>query len=259
MNKKLLLFLFLFASFTGSSQVYSFIPKEFKETKNSDFFKIASSDTLRLVKAYLENGTEYNKQINDSLKTNKLLDSYSKIFFLNESKKQFYMVYKKLSAKEKKALETNQKNEITNNRKKYKLQDNTFLQELNFKDSNENTYTLDSLKGKVIVLNFWFIGCKPCVAEIPDLNKIKEKFKDKDVAFFAVTFDSKKKLEEFVIKKPFDFTLVPNSMNIIRQFYVNAYPTTIIIDKNRKIHLVDDLLVLNLMSKIENMIEDYLK
>ena len=48
-------------------------------------------------------------------------------------------------------------------------------------------------------------------------------------------------------------------MNIIRQFYVNAYPTTIIIDKNRKIHLVDDLLVLNLMSKIENMIEDYLK
>ena len=57
------------------------------------------------------------------------------------------------------------------------------------------------------MLNFWFIGCKPCVAEIPDLNKIKEKFKDKDVAFFAVTFDSKKKLEEFVIKKPFDFYL----------------------------------------------------
>ena len=77
--------------------------RNLKKQKILIFLKSLHSDTLRLVKAYLENGTEYNKQINDSLKTNKLLDSYSKIFFLNESKKQFYIVYKKLSAKEIKA------------------------------------------------------------------------------------------------------------------------------------------------------------
>jgi len=108
------------------------------------------------------------------------------------------------------------------------------------------------------VLNFWFIGCKPCVEEIPDLNRIQEKFKDKDVVFLAVTFDSKKKLEEFVKKKPFNFTLVPDSMKIIRQFYVNSYPTTMLIDKDRKIHLIDDLLVFDLMNKIEKMIKNYL-
>ena len=48
-------------------------------------------------------------------------------------------------------------------------------------------------------------------------------------------------------------------MNIIRKFYVNAYPTNIIIDKERKIHTIDDLLVLDLMKKIENKIEEYLK
>ncbi|WP_329805926.1 peroxiredoxin family protein [Flavobacterium facile] len=256
---RLIFFLFLFSSYNCLSQEYNFIPKEFKETKREAFLKTATSDTLRLVKMFLENGIEFNKQIKDSLETNKLLGFYSKKYFLSENKKQFYIVYKKLSTKEKKQLEVSRKNEITNDRKKYKSQHETVLEKLNFKDIAENNFTLDSLKGKVIVLNFWFIGCKPCVEEIPDLNKIHEKFKDKDVAFFAITFDSKKKLEEFGKKKQFNFTLVPNSRDVIRQFYVNAYPTTIIIDKERKIHLVDDLLVFDLMNKIEKMINEYLK
>ncbi|WP_396218505.1 peroxiredoxin family protein [Flavobacterium sp.] len=229
------IFFFLFLWCTQCiAQNYSFIPKEFTEIKDKDFFKIASSDTLKLVKVYLEK------------------------FFVNESKKQFYIVYKELSEIERKQQAIEQKVEITNNRKKYKLQEGTVLKELNFKDNNGNSFTLDSLKGKVIVLNFWFTTCRPCVEEIPDLNRIQEKFKEKEVVFLAVTFDSKKKLEEFVKKKPFNFTLVPDSMKIIRQFYVNSYPTTILIDKDRKIHLIDDLLVFDLMNKIEKMIKNYL-
>jgi len=254
---RIIFFLFLWST-QCIAQNYSFIPKEFKEIKDKEFFKIASSDTLRLLKIYLEDGTEFNSKIKDSLQSIKLPVSFSKNYFLNESTKQFYIVYKTISEIERKQQAIEQKVEITNNRKKYKLQEGTVLKELNFKDSNGNNYTLDSLKGKVIVLNFWFIGCKPCVEEIPDLNRIQEKFKDKDVVFLAVTFDSKKKLEEFVKKKPFNFTLVPDSMKIIRQFYVNSYPTTMLIDKDRKIHLIDDLLVFDLMNKIEKMIKNYL-
>lgn len=254
---RILFFLFLWST-QCIAQNYSFIPKEFKEIKDKEFFKIASSDTLRLLKVYLEDGTEFNLKIKDSLESNKIPLFYSKNYFLNESKKQFYIIYKTISEIERKQKVAEQKVEITNNRKKYKLQEGAVLKELNFKDSNGNNFTLDSLKGKVIVLNFWFIGCKPCVEEIPDLNRIQEKFKDKDVVFLAVTFDSKKKLDDFAKKKSFNFTIVPNSMNIIRQFYVNSYPTTIIIDKDRKIHLVDDLLVFDLMNKIEKMIKQYL-
>jgi peroxiredoxin len=250
--------IFFLCSTLCIAQNYSFIPKEFKEIKDKEFFKIATSDTLKLVKMYLENGTEFNSKIKDSIQNNKLPVFYSKKFFVNESKKQFYIVYKELSEIERKQQAIEQKEEITNNRKKYKLQEGTVLKELNFKDSNGNIFTLDNLKGKVIVLNFWFIGCKPCVEEIPDLNRIQEKFKDKDVVFLAVTFDSKKKLEEFVKKKSFNFTLVPDSMKIIRQFYVNSYPTTLLIDKDRKIHLIDDLLVFDLMNKIEKMIKQFL-
>lgn len=254
---RIIFFLFLWST-QCIAQNYSFIPKEFKEIKDKEFFKIASSDTLRLLKIYLEDGTELNSKIKDSLQNIKLPISFSKNYFLNESTKQFYIVYKTISEIERKQQVIEQKVEITNNRKKYKLQEGTILKELNFKDNNGNSITLDSLKGKVIVLNFWFIGCKPCVEEIPDLNRIKEKYKDDNVEFFAITFDSKKKLDDFAKKKSFNFTIVPNSMNIIRQFYVNSYPTTIIVDKDRKIHLVDDLLVFDLMNKIEKMIKQYL-
>lgn len=257
MSKPLLALFFLF-SLCSFSQNFEFIPKEFKEIKNEIFFKKTKSDTLILVKRYLENGLELNDEIKDSLVRNKQMDFYTKKYFLNENINRFYIVYEKRSLKDQKAFEVKKENKIFNNHKKYKIQEGTVLKKLNFKDFKDKEYTLDSLNGKVIVLNFWFIGCTPCVKEIPDLNKIQEKFKDKDVSFFAITFDSKKSLNEFVKKKQFDFVLVPESREIINQFYVNSYPTTIIIDKERKIHLIDDLIDLDLMNEIEKMINQYL-
>ena len=42
---------------------------------------------------------------------------------------------------------------------------------------------LSELRGKVVVLNFWFTKCGPCKLEIPDLNGLVNEFKDKDVVF----------------------------------------------------------------------------
>lgn len=44
-------------------------------------------------------------------------------------------------------------------------------------DINGNEYSLESLKGKIIVLNFWFVECKPCVQEMPELNELVEIYK----------------------------------------------------------------------------------
>ena len=48
-------------------------------------------------------------------------------------------------------------------------------------DINGNNYSLESLKGKVVVINFWFVECKLYIMEMPELNKIVEKYKNKDV------------------------------------------------------------------------------
>ena len=50
----------------------------------------------------------------------------------------------------------------------------------NFTDINGNLLSSDSLKGKTIVLNFWHPQCSPCIAELPELNNLVERMKDKE-------------------------------------------------------------------------------
>ena len=68
-------------------------------------------------------------------------------------------------------------------------------------DLNGKNYTPENCKGKIIVLNFWFIHCNSCVAEMPELNQMVNSYKDRnDILFISMAFDSKNKLEEFLKK-----------------------------------------------------------
>lgn len=243
----------------GNAQEYSFIPKKFVKIEKDAFFKLAVSDTLKIKNAYLENGKNFNNTIKDSLILDKSFELYIQNYYLDKSNKEFFIVYKKQTLEEKKARDLQLKQNVKEKKKAFSELDNTILSSLELKDTHGKTYTLDSLKNKVIVLNFWFVKCKPCVAEIPDLNKIREKYKDKEVAFFAVTFDSKEILNDFTQKKQFDFIQIPSAFKTIQQFKIQAYPTTVIIDKEQKINIVDDLLVLNITKKIDRMIGQFLE
>ncbi|MCU1232603.1 MAG: hypothetical protein JWP63_570 [Candidatus Solibacter sp.] len=97
---------------------------------------------------------------------------------------------------------------------------------------------LDStdLRGKVVVANFWFTGCGPCKAEIPDLNRLTKEFAGKDVVFLAFTLDDDMELlHRFLKDVPFDYTIVPRSSAIADQFGVQSYPSHIVIGADGKI------------------------
>jgi peroxiredoxin len=94
---------------------------------------------------------------------------------------------------------------------------------------------LSDLKGKAVVLNFWFIGCAPCRIEIPGLNNLTEEFKEKNVVFIAFALDKEKDLKSFLQGIPFKYQIVPNAGKIAGQFRVRAYPTHIIINKEGRI------------------------
>ena len=72
-------------------------------------------------------------------------------------------------------------------------------------DLEGTTFTLDELKGKVVVINFWFVACKPCVEEIPELNELVEKYEEKDVVFLGFALDNEKRLNSFLEKTPFKY------------------------------------------------------
>lgn len=94
-------------------------------------------------------------------------------------------------------------------------------------------YDLSKLKGKVVVLNFWFIGCAPCKKEMPELNKLVEKYKAKDVVFlaFEVNNYTAAKLKT-IMSRSFHYTLVPNKRSEVAKTYqVKTYPTSYVIDQ----------------------------
>lgn len=95
-------------------------------------------------------------------------------------------------------------------------------------------YDLSALKGKVVVLNFWFIGCAPCKKEMPELNKLVEKYKNRDVVFlaFEVNDNSPDKLKA-IAKGNFNYTMVPAKRNgIAMQYKIKTYPTSYVIDQS---------------------------
>ncbi|WP_345952655.1 redoxin domain-containing protein [Mucilaginibacter sp. PAMB04168] len=50
-------------------------------------------------------------------------------------------------------------------------------------------FHLADLKGKVVVLNFWFIACAPCRMEVTPLNEVVKQFAGKDVLFMSIARD----------------------------------------------------------------------
>jgi thiol-disulfide isomerase/thioredoxin len=92
------------------------------------------------------------------------------------------------------------------------------------------------LLGKVIVINLWFTGCAPCVAEIPALNQLVKEYTGKDVVFLAITSDTKEKLDsQFLPVHKFDFDIIAAGNDIIKKIGETGFPTTYIIDKNGNI------------------------
>jgi len=101
----------------------------------------------------------------------------------------------------------------------------------NIKDIDGNEYT-ENRKGDVIVLNFWFTACAPCVREIPELNKLVKKFNNKKIVFLAIATDKKEHLITFLNKHPFSYHVVAEGNKVTEDYKALVAPTHVIIDKN---------------------------
>ncbi len=106
------------------------------------------------------------------------------------------------------------------------------------KDVSGKQVSLSSFKGKVVVLNFWATWCPPCREEIPSLDELYKRFRNKGLVVLAVSLDpSASSVGNFLQRHPVGFPMLfDEKRNVTKSLYkVFSLPTTFLIDKKGNI------------------------
>jgi thiol-disulfide isomerase/thioredoxin/TolA-binding protein len=121
------------------------------------------------------------------------------------------------------------------------------------KDLDGNRISLDDVKGRVTVLNFWGIWCAPCVAEMPYVQKLHEKYaNDPKVKILTINNDSDpKKVPKWMKTNGYSFPVLLDNGFIDRaKKDIAAFPTTWFLDANGRVAFVKS-------GSIHNLVEEF--
>ena len=102
----------------------------------------------------------------------------------------------------------------------------SILEKIKLKDLNDNPIELSQYHGKTIFINFWATWCKPCIQEMPTIEKVQEQLKNEDVVFLFASNESLDVIIEFKEKRNFDFEYV--HVENMEALNIQALPTTFI-------------------------------
>lgn len=110
------------------------------------------------------------------------------------------------------------------------------------KDLSGNTVSLESFKGKVVLLNFWATWCAPCVVEMPSLAHLHDKLKDRGFSVVSIAMqDNPESVKEFVDKSKFPFPVLLDESGEVGSLYkTTGLPESFLLSKEGKILMFTD-------------------
>ena len=116
--------------------------------------------------------------------------------------------------------------------------------EISLPDVKDNAINLSSLKGKVVLIDFWASWCGPCRAAIPNVIKLYDKYKAKGFEVFGVSIDSKKTdWLKAIANDKIKYTQVMDkdgwNSAVAEKYGVYSIPGTFLLDKTGKVVAVD--------------------
>ena len=108
---------------------------------------------------------------------------------------------------------------------------------INLKDMNGRNVSLSDFKGKIVFLNFWTTWCPTCRIEMPSMEKLHRKLKDKDFAMVTINLqESASQVKAFFKQYNLTFTALLDSTGEVGvAFGIRTIPTTYILDKTGRI------------------------
>ncbi|TWF45720.1 peroxiredoxin [Chitinophaga polysaccharea] len=113
--------------------------------------------------------------------------------------------------------------------------------EFHLKYPDGNSAKLSNLKGKIIVLDFWATWCQPCIASLPKLQEMHDKYKSNpEVVILAVDksetgntqMEREQKMKDFIAKNKYAFNALYDDNAVADKYKVDGIPATIFIDRN---------------------------
>ncbi len=102
-------------------------------------------------------------------------------------------------------------------------------------DTEGNLVSLTSLRGKVVLLNFWATWCPPCREEMPSMERLNEIMTGDDFVMLAVNAeeDGRTVVPEFLAKTPYTFRILYDDKGVVQKRYgVYKFPESFIIRKD---------------------------
>jgi thiol-disulfide isomerase/thioredoxin len=104
---------------------------------------------------------------------------------------------------------------------------------------NGGVLKLESLRGRVVVVDFWATWCVPCISEIPMFNQLKKDYQPRGAEVIAISLDEEGvvKVKPFLKTHPMDYTQIIGDEGTATAFNVDSstLPVTLLIDKQGRI------------------------
>ena len=107
--------------------------------------------------------------------------------------------------------------------------------DFNMKDLDGNDLSLEQYRGKVVLLDFWAVWCGPCIAEMPNVKQVYDKYKDENFQIIGISLDESRDtlvgyLEKEGITWPQFFDGNGWKNQVAKMYGINSIPRMYLID-----------------------------
>ena len=103
-------------------------------------------------------------------------------------------------------------------------------------DLQGKSWTLKSLQGKVVLVNFWATWCPPCRKEMPDLDELYHRFKDQGLVILAISDEEAGKVKSYLAERPVTYPILLDPGRKVNDlFRINGIPKSFVYDRNGRL------------------------